>query len=691
MMDSSNINVLLIDDEPYILEIAKDFLEFNEGIHADMMICAFNVLEMLELQHYDVIVSDYQMPDMDGIKLLKEIRGSGNNIPFILFTGRGREEIAIEALNAGADFYLQKGGEPKAQFAELRNMIVKLFQKYHTELELIENQEKFKDIFNSTNDLIHIIDVHGRIIEINDVGCSWLGYTKQEMLQKNVVEIDTKESAEKTPDRIKEVTEKGFALFETDWLTKDGQMIPIEINARKINYSGKTAILSVARNISERRRNNEILLENEIKFSMMADFTYDWEYWISPDGHIIYCSPSCEMISGHSSREITDDPSLLTKMVHPDDRTRFTNHFLVEGKTEPLEIDFRIITKKGEIRWISHICQAVSDKIGRDFGRRASNRDITERKRNEETLIKSDKRITSLNRMLKMLSQTNQMIVRSRDLKDIYSKMCGIAIDHGKFNYAWIGREDNGSITLIDSASRTENAPSPRIGEVREIEQFVLKTGMSRGLSCLPRPGNDLNSDSCSDGIIGSVLVLPIKSRGKPSAFLGVYSSEEDFFTEEERAVLEEMVLDVSFGWDFLSDQEDRRRAEESVKESEAKYRSLFENIPLPVAVYEYEYDDRGEVAHWTLQDTNAMGLKILGKRSVNEVVGRKETELYGPNNLFQRLPMIQELKRTNVPITSELYFDWQDRYYISTLFPLDADHFVSVVLDITDIKQGGE
>jgi PAS domain S-box-containing protein len=73
----------------------------------------------MESATYDAIISDYQMPEMDGIKFLKQIRSSGNSIPFILFTGRGREEVVIEAINSGADFYLQKGGDPNAQFAEL--------------------------------------------------------------------------------------------------------------------------------------------------------------------------------------------------------------------------------------------------------------------------------------------------------------------------------------------------------------------------------------------------------------------------------------------------------------------------------------------------------------------------------------------------------------------------------------------
>ena len=81
---------------------------------------AKEAMGQLKGRGYDAVVSDFQIPEMDGIELLRKIRTSGNTVPFILFTGRGREEVVILALNEGADFYLQKGGEAKVLFAELR-------------------------------------------------------------------------------------------------------------------------------------------------------------------------------------------------------------------------------------------------------------------------------------------------------------------------------------------------------------------------------------------------------------------------------------------------------------------------------------------------------------------------------------------------------------------------------------------
>jgi DNA-binding response OmpR family regulator len=120
---ADRICVLYVDDESTLLEIGKIFLERSGQFSVDIITSAPDALTLLNTKTYDAIIADYQMPGMDGIEFLKTVRSSGNTIPFILFTGRGREEIVIQALNEGADFYLQKGGEPVSQFTELSHKI----------------------------------------------------------------------------------------------------------------------------------------------------------------------------------------------------------------------------------------------------------------------------------------------------------------------------------------------------------------------------------------------------------------------------------------------------------------------------------------------------------------------------------------------------------------------------------------
>ena len=113
--------VIYVDDEDSLLEIGKTFMERDPEIKVFTSNSPQEVLAIImEDNPYDIVISDYQMPDIDGIELLICVRGSPNkDIPFIIFTGKGREEVVIEAINHGASFYIQKGGDLKSQYAEL--------------------------------------------------------------------------------------------------------------------------------------------------------------------------------------------------------------------------------------------------------------------------------------------------------------------------------------------------------------------------------------------------------------------------------------------------------------------------------------------------------------------------------------------------------------------------------------------
>jgi len=115
-------SVLYVDDEPDLLELGKLFLEADGLFSVSTAESGAIALEMMKNQEFDAIISDYQMPECNGIRFLRHIRHD-SDIPFILFTGKGREEVVVEAINSGVDFYLQKGGDTKALFAELGHKI----------------------------------------------------------------------------------------------------------------------------------------------------------------------------------------------------------------------------------------------------------------------------------------------------------------------------------------------------------------------------------------------------------------------------------------------------------------------------------------------------------------------------------------------------------------------------------------
>ncbi len=129
-------------------------------------------------------------------------------------------------------------------------------------------------------------------------------------------------------------------------------------------------------------------LPDQEKYRIVADFTYDWEYWIGPDGKFNYVSPSCERITGYRAEEFTNDTGLLMKIIHPEDLPAIEQHLDKETLDEkaPGALSFRVIHRNGEIRWIDHCCQPVYDSHGKFHGCRASNREVTDRKKAEEEI-----------------------------------------------------------------------------------------------------------------------------------------------------------------------------------------------------------------------------------------------------------------------------------------------------------------
>jgi len=233
-----------------------------------------------------------------------------------------------------------------------------------------------------------------------------------------------------------------------------------------------TTITDFAWDIVVRKQAEEALRHSEAKFRSLIDWTYDWEKWLDPDGNLVYCSPSCERITGYSPEEFTANPDLLTSIVHPDDRQFYKEHHQTyhNARVEPTSLEYRVISRDGSEHWIDHACKPLYGTDDQYLGHRISNRDISVRKRNEKNIIEHNKKEMILTQTL----QTIQIDI-ARDLHDTL----GQNISYLRMALENISESDCGVPAAIKDQLQYMNRAANESYELIRTMLAVLKTGTS--------------------------------------------------------------------------------------------------------------------------------------------------------------------------------------------------------------------
>jgi PAS domain S-box-containing protein len=253
------LRVLYVDDEPDLLELGKVFLEESGQMKVDIATSPQEIVGSPTLFQYDVIISDYQMPGMNGIEFLKQVRKRAGDLPFILFTGRGREVVVIEAINNGADFYLQKGGTPEAQFAELEHKVRQAFSRRKSEREI-------RSLFEAAPVAIGV--VLDRVMQrVNSYLTVMTGYSREELEGHNTrfLYLNDEEYAAVGRMREQAYREGKADDVEVRWRRKDGTVIDVRVSAVAIDRSNPLApmMYCTADITSMKRDHTEVLTAYE--------------------------------------------------------------------------------------------------------------------------------------------------------------------------------------------------------------------------------------------------------------------------------------------------------------------------------------------------------------------------------------------------------------------------------------------
>jgi len=273
------IRVLHVDDELGLLKIAKQCLELQGPFHVDTAGSVEEALNKLKEKEYDAVVSDYQMPEKDGLEFLEMLRKNGNTIPFVMFTGRGREEVAIRALNLGADQYLNKTGDPETVYCELAHGIRQAVQRKKAEERIKRSEEKYRNLFELAPDILVTLDMKGVITSCNAATLARSGYSRDEIIGKHFSKLGFL--------RIRDMPQylTLFASFargnvpkpvQVTWHGKNGTPFVCEFHVGLIKEADKTVgIQVIARDVTERKKTEEALRQSEEKYRNLFENAKD--------------------------------------------------------------------------------------------------------------------------------------------------------------------------------------------------------------------------------------------------------------------------------------------------------------------------------------------------------------------------------------------------------------------------------
>jgi PAS domain S-box-containing protein len=279
MADNDSITVLYVDDETSLLEITRLFLGKSGGFSVRTATSAADALDILSSCRFDAILSDYMMPQMDGIEFLKIVRGKDPEVPFILFTGKGREEIVIQAINNGATFYLQKGGDATAQFTELAHKIRQAVAAARSKEALRQSEMLHRTIFETSPDAITLTNTDGILSYTSPAAVSLFGLaSEKDALGTPLFDWIVPEMREEAKERVLQFIRSRSPTSPSSLFLlqrKDGTRFHAEISSSVLTGADGRAVgmISVLRNVTDRIASDDALRKAGAKLNLLSSVT----------------------------------------------------------------------------------------------------------------------------------------------------------------------------------------------------------------------------------------------------------------------------------------------------------------------------------------------------------------------------------------------------------------------------------
>lgn len=430
---------------------------------------------------------------------------------------------------------------------------------------------EIEDLYNNAPCGYHSLDKDGVFIRMNATELSWLGYSREEVVGKMTLpQILTLESLSTYEKVFPKFKEQGWIRdLNLDFIRKDGSILPALINATvahdsKGNYDRSR---STVFDVTDIRRTQEILQQSEERFRTAFENASIGKALTAVDGRFLKVNKALYRMLGYEMGELAS--AEFSSISHPDDIAISMEilQSLANGENQSCQFEKRYIHKDGHIVYVSINTIMVRDTENNPLYMITDIIDITEQHNNA-------KNIDRLNRVYSVLSGINEVIVRTKNINDLFSEACRIAVESGKLRMAWIGvvddrREnvipvassgfvdgylDTVKITL-DPASRGQGPTGTCVREKKYVTCDDFKTD----------PRMEPWRDEALKRGYRSSIAIPLHRENTIVGSLALYSGEPDFFKEEEIRLLLSLADDISFAIEFLEQERLRKEAENEV------------------------------------------------------------------------------------------------------------------------------
>lgn len=563
----------------------------------------------------DLILSDYALPQFDGLQALRMVRARGLYVPFILISGRIGEDIAVEAMREGADDYLLKDRMARLGHAALRAMEKKRLraERQRAESALRASEDRFRTLLETTTDAVILMDASSVIHYANRGVEAMFGFPCGDLIGKEISILQPGRLRQRHRDGLRRYLDTGKKVLnwrgaEIIGMHRDGSEFPIEIAFNEIARGGERLFAGYLRDMTERRqaqekiarlsrihavlsginsvivrvRDRDALFNEACRIAVEhGGFGMAWIGTLDP----LNLEITPVAWAGADAREYLGNMKSSARIDHPmgqgvaghavrERKPVFSNDLLAEpGETEgkrneairlgyhsriafPLSVNNQVV---GVLVLFARERQFFTDEEVKLLTELAD--DISFALEN----IDKEKKIARLSRIQAVMSDINSLIVRARDREELFNGACRIAVEQGNFGIAWIGEVDPqtldvtpvawdgfGTKEFLGTAKSTARADVPR-GQNAVGRAIREKRPVFVNDIGAEKSIGSVRRKEAFDRGYHSVIVLPLTEDGTVVGNFSLFAKEANFFDEAELKLLTELAGDISFALEHIA------------------------------------------------------------------------------------------------------------------------------------------